>query len=84
MESYEQTYNTRCNYDSVGDWVAVKEALTRAERAARECWEDEDDVEEEVGIIIIPAGVCDAASGQGGGGADYLQPRPQSRVWRES
>ena len=56
-ESYEQTYNTGCNYASVGDWAAAEEALTSAEKAAREYWEDEEDeVEEEVGIIKVQLG----------------------------
>ena len=56
-ESYEQTYNTGCNYASVGDWAAAEEALASAEKAAREYWEDEEDeVEEEVGIIKVQQG----------------------------
>ena len=56
-ESYEQTYNAGCNYDCVGNWVAAEEALTSAEKAAREYWEDEEDeVEEEVGIIKVQLG----------------------------
>jgi len=56
-ESYEQTYNTGCNYASVGDWTAAEEALTSAEKSAREYWEDEEDeVEEEVGIIKVQLG----------------------------
>ena len=46
-ESYEQTYNTGCNYASVGDWTAAEEALTNAEKAARE------DGEDEVGINVL-------------------------------
>ena len=42
-ESYEQTYNTGCNYASVGDWTAAEEALTNAEKAAREDGEGEVD-----------------------------------------
>ena len=55
-ESYEYTYNTECNYDCVGDWVTDEEARTSAEMAAREYWEDKDDVEEEVGIIKFQLG----------------------------
>ena len=44
-ESYEQTYNTGCNYDYEGDWVATEEALTSNEKAIKEYWEDD------VGII---------------------------------
>ena len=50
-ESYEQTYNTGCYYDCVGDWVAAKEALTSDEKAARE---DKD--KEMVGIIKVQLG----------------------------
>ena len=32
-ESYEQTYDTGCNYASVGDWAAAEEALASAEKA---------------------------------------------------
>ena len=46
-ESYEQTYNTGCNYDCVGDSVAAEEALTSDEKAIREYWEAE------VGIIKV-------------------------------
>ena len=46
-ESYEQTYNTGCNYDCVGDSVATEEALTSDEKAIREYWETE------VGIIKV-------------------------------
>ena len=38
----------------MGDWAPAEEALTRAETASRECWEDE--VEEEVGIIKVQLG----------------------------
>ena len=64
-ESYEQTYNTGCNYASVGDWVAAEEALTSAENAAREYWEDEEDeVEEEVGIIKVQLGYVMQSQGR--------------------
>ena len=46
-ESYEQTYNTGCNYDYEGDWVATEEALTSNEKAIKEYWEDD------VGIIKV-------------------------------
>ena len=35
-ESYEQTYNTLCNYDCEGDWVATEEALTSNEKAIKD------------------------------------------------
>ena len=41
-ESYEQTYNTLCNYDCEGDRVATEEALTSDEKAIKEYWQDED------------------------------------------
>ena len=56
-ESYEQTYNAGCNYAGVGDWAAAEEALTSAETAARKYWEDEEEeIEEEVGIIKVQLG----------------------------
>merc|ERR1719411_1683537 len=56
-EIYEQTYNAGCNYAGVGDWAAAEEALTSAETAARKYLEDEEEeIEEEVGIIKVQLG----------------------------
>ena len=59
-ESYEQTYNTGCNYASVGDWGRAEKCLLKAEQVARQFLEEdeagEEEIEEETGIIRVQLG----------------------------
>ena len=72
--SYEQTYNTECNYDCVGNSVAAEEASPATRRPSgstgRSRWGSS---------RSSCATLRDAAPGQGEGGAHHLQPVAEER-----